>query len=63
MITSSLVTPDNRATKPFVTGYQSMQEAVKSLRHDYPLVTLTTFNKCVIAATDGCRLVLKEVIQ
>ena len=61
MITSHIVTPDMRKTEPFITGYQTLDEAVKALLQDWHSFTFKCHNVTILADTDGSRLVLQEV--
>lgn len=60
MITSKLVSPDGKVFEPFKTGYNSLKEAVKALKIDWPIERLSVSNVVVLADYDDCRLILQE---
>lgn len=60
MITGKLVDSAGKPREPFITGYQTMNEAYIALQESWPTKRLSVSNALVLADQTGCRLILQE---
>ena len=60
MITGRLVDAAGKPRDPFITGYQTMNEAYLALQESWPVVTERNHNSMTLADQTGCRLILQE---
>ena len=60
MITGKLVDAAGKPREPFITGYQTMNEAYLALKDSWPVVTSRNSCTMVLADQTGCRLILQE---
>ena len=60
MITTKLVTPNGIISDICKTGYQSISDAVKALKSDWPIEHLSVCNVVILGDYDDCRLILQE---
>ena len=60
MITGKLVDAAGKPRDPFITGYQTMNEAYLALQESWSTKRLSVTNALVLADKTGCRLILQE---
>ena len=60
MITGKLVDAAGKPREPFITGYQTTDEAYLALKDSWPVVTSRNSCTMVLADQTGCRLILQE---
>lgn len=60
MITGKLVDAAGKPREPFITGYETMNEAYLALQESWPLVIDRRHESMTLKDHDGCRLILQE---